>query len=432
MEATSGRWAAPFNVGMTSEHHDARGTVTIHSARAHVVARLRGSRRSTSSSARWTPVRCRIDRGGSGSRVSTTSAPRPCPGRGREDAVRNATPRQQVVMAVSLSHAGRVKVEGLDLEPTASVGSTAPSEPGARSTSAVGSADGYREGSSPVRLPAPGPRPVPTHFDGSARHHQDARDGAQHLPRTAGTTPIPQQERVGCASRRRKTVCRPSVPAATLLRDEHHDAAHPPSRRSGTTCPARAGCCCPSVVASSSSAPVWCCPFHVVYLHEVRGFALSDVGLLLGAAAADRAARGRAGRHRRSTGSAPGGILIGVLTLLVVGDVVLAFAATPSGRRRWRSCCHGIAFGVSWPASQSLIAAVGPRRAAPALLRGQLHPAQPRHRDRRHHRRPVRRRRRLRHLPDDLPRRRRDLPPGALLLLVSRCGTWPAGPVARR
>ena len=23
-------------------------------------------------------------------------------------------------------------------------------------------------------------------------------------------------------------------------------------------------------------------PFHVVYLHEVRGFALSDVGLLLG------------------------------------------------------------------------------------------------------------------------------------------------------
>ena len=37
-------------------------------------------------------------------------------------------------------------------------------------------------------------------------------------------------------------------------------------------------------------------PFHVVYLHEVRDFALSDVGLLLGAAAADGAARRRAGR----------------------------------------------------------------------------------------------------------------------------------------
>ena len=58
-------------------------------------------------------------------------------------------------------------------------------------------------------------------------------------------------------------------------------------------------------------------PFHVVYLHEVRGFALSDVGLLLGSAAAGRVPRGRPGRHRSSTGSAPARILVGTLGLLI-------------------------------------------------------------------------------------------------------------------
>ncbi len=48
-------------------------------------------------------------------------------------------------------------------------------------------------------------------------------------------------------------------------------------------------------------------PFHVVYLHEVRGFALSDVGLLLALSAAGRAPRRGPRAARRSTGSAPAG-----------------------------------------------------------------------------------------------------------------------------
>ncbi|MCW2765722.1 MAG: major facilitator superfamily 1 [Nocardioides sp.] len=99
-------------------------------------------------------------------------------------------------------------------------------------------------------------------------------------------------------------------------------------------------------------------PFHVVYLHEVRGFALSDVGLLLalpplvgflvvgpGGAIIDRIGARQ--------------ILVWTLFLLVAGDVVLAYAST-----LWAAgfglTLSGMAFGVSWPASQSLIASVVP------------------------------------------------------------------------
>jgi MFS family permease len=99
-------------------------------------------------------------------------------------------------------------------------------------------------------------------------------------------------------------------------------------------------------------------PFHVVYLHEVRGFALSDVGLLLalpplvgfvvvgpGGALIDRIGARR--------------ILVWTLCLLVAGDVALANAST-----LWAAgfalTLSGMAFGVSWPASQSFIAAVVP------------------------------------------------------------------------
>ena len=128
-------------------------------------------------------------------------------------------------------------------------------------------------------------------------------------------------------------------------------------------------------------------PFHVVYLHEVRHFALGDVGLLLGAPAAGRLPRRRARRHAPSTGSGARRILLASLVLLVAGDVLLAFATTlpVAGLALVLS---GVAFGVSWPASQSLIARGRPAGAAPALLRRQLHPAQPRHR----HRRAARRR----------------------------------------
>ena len=99
-------------------------------------------------------------------------------------------------------------------------------------------------------------------------------------------------------------------------------------------------------------------PFHVVYLHEVRGFALSDVGLLLalpplvgflvvgpGGAAIDRLGARR--------------ILIGALSLQVVANVVLAFSST-----QWMAAVAlmlaGVAFGVSWPGFQTFIAAVVP------------------------------------------------------------------------
>ena len=99
-------------------------------------------------------------------------------------------------------------------------------------------------------------------------------------------------------------------------------------------------------------------PFHVVYLHEVRGFALSDVGLLLAlpplvgflVVGPSGSAIDRLGARR---------ILLGALAMLVAGDVLLAFSATLvlAGLALVLS---GVAFGVSWPASQSFIAAVVP------------------------------------------------------------------------
>jgi MFS family permease len=99
-------------------------------------------------------------------------------------------------------------------------------------------------------------------------------------------------------------------------------------------------------------------PFQVVYLNEVRDFALSDVGLLLalpplfglavvgpGGAAIDRLGARR--------------VLLTTLLLLVAGNTLLAFADTRllAGTAL---VLNGIAFGLSWPASQALIATVIP------------------------------------------------------------------------
>ncbi|MEV7430383.1 MFS transporter [Nocardioides sp. NPDC092400] len=100
-------------------------------------------------------------------------------------------------------------------------------------------------------------------------------------------------------------------------------------------------------------------PFHVVYLNEVRGIALSDVGLLLAVpplvgllvVGPTGSAIDRFGARR---------ILMGTLVLLVAGNVLLA-TATSIGTAAVALSLTGIAFGVSWPASQSLIAAVVPR-----------------------------------------------------------------------
>jgi MFS family permease len=99
-------------------------------------------------------------------------------------------------------------------------------------------------------------------------------------------------------------------------------------------------------------------PFNIVYLHEVRGFALSDAGLLLalppligflvvgpGGAAIDRWGARR--------------ILIGALILQVIGNVVLAFASTQAVAAV-ALLLSGVAFGVSWPGFQAFIAAVIP------------------------------------------------------------------------
>ena len=99
-------------------------------------------------------------------------------------------------------------------------------------------------------------------------------------------------------------------------------------------------------------------PFHVIYLHEVRGFSLSDVGLLLAPPPlVGFLVVGPGGTLIDRLGARS--ILVGTMLLLVCGDVLLAFAATP-----WAAgaalTLSGVAFGVSWPASQSFIAAAVP------------------------------------------------------------------------
>jgi len=99
-------------------------------------------------------------------------------------------------------------------------------------------------------------------------------------------------------------------------------------------------------------------PFNVVYLHEVRDFSLSDVGLLLGlpplmgllVVGPGGSAIDRLGARR---------IQLGVLVLMVVGNVLLAFATTRTVAAVALSIT-GIAFGMSWPAWQSVVASVIP------------------------------------------------------------------------
>lgn len=99
-------------------------------------------------------------------------------------------------------------------------------------------------------------------------------------------------------------------------------------------------------------------PFHVVYLHEVRGFALSDVGLLLGLSplvgflvvGPGGSAIDRLGARR---------ILMAAISLQVVSNVLLAYSSA-----EWMAAgalmLAGVAFGVTWPGFQAFIAAVVP------------------------------------------------------------------------
>jgi MFS family permease len=99
-------------------------------------------------------------------------------------------------------------------------------------------------------------------------------------------------------------------------------------------------------------------PFNVVYLHEVRGFALSDVGLLLGLpplmglllVGPGGLAIDRLGPRR---------VQLGVLALLVAGNSLLAFASTEA-LAALALALTGIGFGLSFPTWQSLVATVIP------------------------------------------------------------------------
>jgi MFS family permease len=99
-------------------------------------------------------------------------------------------------------------------------------------------------------------------------------------------------------------------------------------------------------------------PFLVVYLHEIRGFSLSTVGLLIGL-----------GPLLGFVVVGPGGAIIDkygarvvMLASLVcegLADVALTFASTlPIAVVAL--ALQGIAFGVEWPAVQSLIASAVP------------------------------------------------------------------------
>jgi MFS family permease len=99
-------------------------------------------------------------------------------------------------------------------------------------------------------------------------------------------------------------------------------------------------------------------PFSVVYLNEVRGFRLSDVGLLLALPPlVGFLVVGPGGRAIDALGARR--ILAASLCLLVAGNTVLALASS-----LWLAglglVLNGVAFGVSWPASQSFIATVVP------------------------------------------------------------------------
>jgi MFS family permease len=99
-------------------------------------------------------------------------------------------------------------------------------------------------------------------------------------------------------------------------------------------------------------------PFQVLYLHEVRGFSLGDVGLLLGLSPLlGLLVVGPGGLMIDRLGARR--VVLGLLVLLMTSNVVLTVSDT-----KWQAAIalglQGIAFGLSWPAFQSLIASVVP------------------------------------------------------------------------
>ena len=99
-------------------------------------------------------------------------------------------------------------------------------------------------------------------------------------------------------------------------------------------------------------------PFWVVYLHEIRGFSLDVVGLLLaGMSAAGVASSIPGGTLIDRIG--PRRTMIGVLVTAVTGNAVMAFADDLALAAVGVAIVGG-GFGLGWPASQALIASVVP------------------------------------------------------------------------
>jgi MFS family permease len=97
-------------------------------------------------------------------------------------------------------------------------------------------------------------------------------------------------------------------------------------------------------------------PFTIIYLHEVRGFDLGLSGTLMGLIAISGfAATGPGGSLTDRYGARA--VLLGGLSAMIVGNVLLAFATTPAVAAI-ALVLVGLNFGVSWPAFNALIAAV--------------------------------------------------------------------------
>ena len=99
-------------------------------------------------------------------------------------------------------------------------------------------------------------------------------------------------------------------------------------------------------------------PFWVVYLHELRGYSLGVVGILLATmSAAGVVAAVPAGRLIDRLG--PRAAMIGVLISAMVGQTMIAFADNIV-TTTVAIAIIGAGFGMGWPTSQALISSVVP------------------------------------------------------------------------
>jgi MFS family permease len=99
-------------------------------------------------------------------------------------------------------------------------------------------------------------------------------------------------------------------------------------------------------------------PFNVVYLHQVRGFSLGTTGLLLGLQPlAGFLATGPAGSLIDRIGARK--VLLATLVTMIAGDLAMAFASSIA-LAAVGLLLLGLGQGISWPASNTLVASVIP------------------------------------------------------------------------